>query len=359
MTPQGAAPVSAVAPVLDRIVGQPSATRLLRSSLPHPLHAYLFVGPPGTGREEAATFFAAALFCPEGGCGECEVCRETLAGRHPDLVVVERRGASILVPQAAQVARLALRTPRAAPYQVLVLVDFHLIGPAAPTLLKTIEEPPPTTIIIVTAESVPADFVTIASRCARVDFRPLSESDLVEALMHEGVERSTAESIAVASQGRLDRARAAVRDEGLLHRLARWREVPSLLDGTGATVAVLAAELVAAANTTVEAVSAAQEAELATLAEEAKASGERGIPGRAEIEARHRREQRRARTDDLMAGLAALSSVYRVRLLAGTTSARGAVQAIELIDEAAARLRLNVNETLLLEWLLLKLGQVG
>ncbi|MHB8458149.1 MAG: DNA polymerase III subunit delta', partial [Acidimicrobiales bacterium] len=138
------------APVLDRIAGQPSAVELLRSSVAHPLHAYLFVGPPGTGREDAARAFAAALFCNEGGCGVCAICDETLAGRHPDLVVVKRQGASISVKQAAEVVRLASRTPRAAPYQVLVLVDFHLLGQAAPTLLKTIEEPPSTTVIVVT-----------------------------------------------------------------------------------------------------------------------------------------------------------------------------------------------------------------
>lgn len=348
-------PSPAVAPVLDRIVGQPGAVRLLRASVDRPLHAYLFVGPPGTGREEAAAAFAAALFCPDGGCGTCAVCQETLAGRHPDLVVVERKGASISGPQAKEVVRLASRTPRTAPYQVLVLVDFHLIGSAAPTLLKTIEEPPDTTVIVVTAESVPADFVTIASRCARVEFRPLSESDLVEVLTREGTDRVTAEAVAQVAQGRLDRARVSMADEGLAGRIAYWRRLPSLLDGTGATAAKLAGELVAAASETVEAIKAQQASELEHLGEEAKAAGERGVQGRAEVDARHRREQRRARTDDLRAGLAALAGVYRSRLAGSTTSAKPAIAAIELIDDAASRLLLNVNETLLLEWLLVEL----
>ncbi|MGO9195561.1 MAG: ATP-binding protein [Acidimicrobiales bacterium] len=352
-------PLAPAAPVLDRIVGQPSALRLLRASVAQPLHAYLFVGPPGTGREEAASAFAAALFCPEGGCGVCTVCQETLAGRHPDLVVVERKGASISVAQASEVVRLASRTPRAAPYQVLVLVDFHLLGTAAPSLLKTIEEPPDTTVIIVTAESVPADFVTIASRCARVEFRPLAEPDLVDALTREGTDRLTAEAVAQVAQGRLDRARVLMGDEGFSERIARWRQLPSRLDGTGATAAKLAAELVAAANETVEVVKTSQSAELERLADEAKAAGERGVPGRAEIDARHRREQRRVRTDDLRAGLATLAGVFRSRLGGGSASAKTAIQAIELIDEAAARLLLNVNEVLLLEWLLVELDRLG
>lgn len=349
---------SALAPVLDRIVGQAGAVQMLRASTRAPLHAYLFVGPPGTGREEAAAAFAAALFCPEGGCGTCDVCRATLAGRHPDLVLVEREGAAITVKQAAEVVRLASRTPRAAPYQVLVLVDFHLIGQAAPTLLKTIEEPPATTVIVVTADTVPADFVTIASRCARVDFRPLREAELVEALVAEGAERAVAEAVAQVAQGRLDRARVLLDDPGVSRRIALWRELPGRLDGTGATAAKLAAELVAAVNEPVEVLKERQARHLEHLAEEASAAGERGVPGRADLDARFRREQRRVRTDELRSGLATLAGLYRSRLDSGPAPARGAIGAIGLIDEAASRLLLNVNETLLLEWLLVKLDQV-
>lgn len=348
-----------IAPVLDRVVGQPAVVSLLRSSLAHPVHAYLFVGPPGTGRKEAAVAFAAALFCPEGGCGSCSVCTETLAGRHPDLVVVERQGASISVKQAGEVVRLASRTPRAAPYQVLVLVDFHLVGQAAPILLKTLEEPPVSTVIIVTAESVPADFVTIASRCARVEFRPLTEPDLVEALVREGAERAAAEAVAQAAQGQLDRARLLIADEGLSSRVARWRGVPARLDGSGATAALLAAELLAGADESIAVVEAQQAAELEQLQAEAKAAGDRGVPGRAEIEARHRREKRRVRTDDLRAGLATLAGVYRQRLSGGPVDARAAIASIEVIDEAASRLTLNVDASLLLEWLLVELDRLS
>lgn len=358
MTSPDASPAHRGAPVLERIVGQPAALRLLQASVRSPLHAYLFVGPPGTGKREAAAAFAAALFCPDGGCGACTVCTETLAGRHPDLVVVERQGASISVPQATEVVRLASRSPRAARFQVLVLVDFHLVGAAAPTLLKTIEEPPASTVIVVTAESVPADFVTIASRCARVEFRPLGESDLVDALVADGHDRATATAVAQAAQGRLDRARLLVADARFAERLARWRAVPGLLDGTGATVVRIAEELLEAANEPVEVVKSRQAAELERLAEAATQSGERGVPGRSEIEARHRREQRRVRTDELRAGLAALAGVYRLRLPSGGPSARHAVRAVELIDEAAGRLGRNVSEPLLLQWLLVELDRL-
>jgi DNA polymerase-3 subunit delta' len=130
------------------------------------------------------------------------------------------------------------------------------------------------------------------------------------------------------------------------------------LDGTGSRVAELADELVAAAGEPLEVVRARQAEELALLQEEAERGGERGVPGRAAIEERHRREQRRVRTDELRAGLDALLSVYRERLVAPQVSAqrlRTTLAAMAAIDEAATRLSRNVNETMLLQWLILRL----
>ncbi len=348
----------AQAPVLERVRGQQGAIRLLASSVGSPVHAYLFLGPPGTGRLDAAIAFGAALLCPDGGCGECASCREALARRHPDLEVIERAGASILVDQAREVARMALRTPRAAPYQVLVLVDFDLVDKAAPALLKTIEEPPDTTVIILIAESVPRPFVTIASRCVQVQFEPLGGETIVEVLLAHGVEVATATAAAEAAGGRLDRARLLARDSGFADRLHRWRTVPSRLDGTGARIAELADELLASAAEPLEVVRERQAEELAVLEDEAEQRGERGHTRPAAVEDRHRRELRRARTDELRAGLAALASAYRERLAEPEISPqrlRTTVAAIAAIDEAAARLARNANETMLLQWLLLHL----
>ncbi len=348
------------APVLDRIVGQPRAVQLLDASVPHPVHAYLFLGPAGTGKREAAMAFAAALTCPNGGCGVCPSCLETLAGRHPDVVVVERQGASILVPQAQEVVRLALRTPRAAPFQVLVLVDFHLVEQAAPVLLKTIEEPPDTTIVLVLAENVPPDLVTIASRCSTVNFDPLASADVVNVLVREGAAVAAATAVADVAGGRLDRARLLVSEDGFFERLERWRSVPTRLDGTGATVVLLAEELVGAAAEPVEAVKVRQAAEMADLAAQAERQGERSVPGRAVIEDRHRREQRRVRTDEMRAGLATLAGVYRTRLEGSPPAVMSAaLRAIDLVGEAADRLTRNVNDLLLLEWLLLRLDSLA
>ncbi|MGD0595083.1 MAG: hypothetical protein ABSB54_15560 [Acidimicrobiales bacterium] len=349
------------APVLGHVVGQPRAIQQLNASIATPVHAYLFLGPAGTGKREAAIAFAAALTCPTGGCGVCNSCRETLSGRHPDVVVVERQGASILTGQAQEVVRLALRTPRAARFQVLILVDFHLVEQAAPVLLKTIEEPPDTTVILVLAENVPPDLVTIASRCVTVNFDPLASADVVNVLVREGADLASAIAVADVAGGRLDRARLLVSEEGFLDRLERWRSLPSRLDGTGATVVLLAEELVAAASEPVEAVKGRQAVEMAGLAAQAERLGERAIPGRTVIEDRHRREQRRVRTDEMRAGLAALAGVYRGRLEGSPPASvmSTALRAVELVGEAADRLTRNVNDVLLLEWLLLRLDSLA
>jgi DNA polymerase-3 subunit delta' len=345
-------------PVLNRVKGQPEVVRLLNGSLRKPVHAYLFLGPPGNGRFEAAVAFAAALMCPNGGCGECASCQEALAVRHPDLDVVERAAATILVSQAQAIGLMALRTPRVAPYHVLVLVDFELADKAVPVLLKTIEEPPDTTVIIVIAETIPPSFATIASRCVKVQFRPIDEKAIVDALVAEGAEVAAATAVAAVAGGRLDRARLLVRDTGFAERLRAWRTVPSRLDGTGARIVELAEELLASIEGPLEVLRSRQADEIASLKEEAASRGEKVIAGREAVETRHRRELRRVRTDEIRAGLVALSAVYRERLVApevSTLRLKTTLGAMAAIDEASSRLSRNVNETMLLEWLLLKL----
>jgi DNA polymerase-3 subunit delta' len=82
------------------VVGQDRAVEQLRAAARSPVHAYLLVGPAGTGKRAAARAFAAELLCPNGGDGTCDVCRRVLAGVHPDVVVVEREGAAMSVGHA-------------------------------------------------------------------------------------------------------------------------------------------------------------------------------------------------------------------------------------------------------------------
>ena len=104
-----AVPDLARAPVWGDLVGQERAVEVLaaaaraaelvRSGQPADgmTHAWLFTGPPGSGRSNAARAFAAALQCPRGGCGECDACHTVLGGTHADVEVVNTSTLSISV----------------------------------------------------------------------------------------------------------------------------------------------------------------------------------------------------------------------------------------------------------------------
>jgi DNA polymerase III subunit delta' len=345
-----------VSDVLSRVVGQDGAVAELRAAVRAPVHAYLLVGPPGAGQHAAALSFAAALLCPRAGCGSCDVCSRALAEAHPDLVVVEREGASISMGQAREIRRLALRTPNEGGRKVLVLTDFHLVQDAGPALLKVIEEPPPSTVFVILADHVPPELVTIASRCVQIVFRAIDRQLLVRLLVADGTDPVTAEEVARASGGRLDRARLLAGDPGFGARREVWRTLPFRLDGTGAAVAVLAAELVELlGDAAVEPLRARHAAEVAALEARVERSGERGA-GRAALAERHKRELRRLRTDELRFGLAVLAQSYRDALVAHATEGRNCLAAVQAIQDAAEALARNPKEDLLLQALLLRLS---
>ena len=341
--------------VFDDMVGQESAVANLRAAVAAPVHAYLLVGPPGSGKRTAAVALAAALLCPQGGCGACDVCRRALAWAHPDLVLVERSGPSITVDQAREVRRLALRSPNEGSRKVLVLTDFHLVREAASVLLKVLEEPPASTVFLILAEQVSPELVTIASRCVRVDFGPLTAEHVTSALVAEGVDPGVAAAVGALAGGRLDRARLLANDPDFGARRDAWRSVPERLDGTGAAVAVVAADLGALLGSAgVAALEARQAAERAELEERVERTGERGA-GRKVLAERHKRELRRLRHDELRFGLATLAGVYGEALIDGAADARACVDAIAAIQSAAAAMVRNPTEALLLQDLLLRL----
>jgi DNA polymerase-3 subunit delta' len=351
-----------VSPLYDDVIGQDEAVAQLRAAAASPVHAYLLVGPPGTGKRAAALSFAASLLCPDGG--DCE--GRVLGATHPDLVVRERAGPFITVDDAREIARLAWRSPMEGHRQVLVLVDLHLVDRAAPALLKTIEEPPPTTVFVLLADRLAPELATIASRCVQVRFKALTSDAVAARLVAEGADEALATAAALSSGGRMDRARLLVSDPTSAERRRAWEEVPSRLDGTGATVMTLVDDLLAHGEAVLEPLRAMQRAEVDELTERARLVGERAMPGRREIEDRHRREQRRLRMDELRFGLAALTVAYRERLQGPVTpetvpaaAVAATLDAIEAVHEANEALEYNPNEALLLQALLVRLSSAG
>ncbi len=344
--------------------GQAKAVAELRAALANPVHAYLLVGPPGSGKRHAAAAFAAALLCVRGGCGACSHCERAVRGAHPDLIWAEREGASYLIDDIRRIGALSQRRPLEAERTVIVVPEAHLLGRYAAAFLKTLEEPPPTTVFVLLADNLPRDMETIRSRCVEIDFEPLSTSQVVEWLVGHGVEAERAHELAEGAAGDAQRALLLAEDANYASRLMLWREIPSLLDARGSTAAELAVRLNDSLKEATLPLEAAQSAELAELTELAKAMGERGVPGRSKILERHRREIRRYQTTELRAGLGVLSRVYRDQLLASldeegpvprAAEERSAL-AIDAIALLARELKRNPRQPLALEQLLVALS---
>lgn len=341
--------------VFSGVFGQESATVALRAAVRAPVHAYMLVGAPGSGKRALAKAFAAALLCAEGGCGTCEVCAQVLAGSHPEVTTLERQGAYMTVEAAREIRRVAMRTPGSGKRKVIVLSEFHLVQHAAPALLKIIEEPPASTVFVLLADHVPPELITVASRCAVIHLAALTDERVAAALVAEGVSPEVAAQVAPASMGRLDRARLLASDPGFGTRLVAWSGVPGRLDGTGATVAAIAGELVAMlASGAVAPLEARHAAEQADVERRVEQTGERGS-GRKDLVDRHRRELRRLRTDELRFGLAVLAGAYRDALVDRRLDGAACCRGLEAIQEAAEALIRNPSEPLLLQALILRL----
>lgn len=178
-------------------------------------HAWLFTGPPGSGRSTAAACFAAALVCPEGGCGVCQACRTAPLGGHPDVDMVRPEGVSYVVKEARALVMTSELSPAKSFWHVMVVEDADRLTEAAVNaLLKSIEEPPPHTVWILCAPSVEDVLPTIVSRARHVALRTPSARDVADLLVERyGVDRAIAAFAARASQGHIGRARALATDE--------------------------------------------------------------------------------------------------------------------------------------------------
>jgi DNA polymerase-3 subunit delta' len=337
--------------VWDDVVGQEAAVERLQRTAGSPVHAYLFVGPSGSTKKEAARAFAAVLL--SGDDPSARDADLALRGEHPDVKEVVRSGASISFDQAREIVRTASLAPTEGDRKVMILDEFHLLRPeGAALLLKTIEEPPPSTIFLILADYVPHDLITISSRCARIEFRAIDVAHIADRLMREGVDPAAASEAAAASGGSVERARVLATDPDLVERRRAFATVPYELDGHGATVMRVVDELLARIEAAAGPLAARQAAEAAELDERIARYGERGS-GKKTLDEKHKRELRRHRTDELLAGLTVIAGAYRDALVAGTVARPAAVaDAVTRIHQAMEAFERNPNEALLLQSLL-------
>ncbi|MEW6472686.1 MAG: DNA polymerase III subunit delta' [Actinomycetota bacterium] len=344
----------------DGVIGQQQAVARLRRAVERPSHAYLLAGPRGSGVLEAARCFAAALVCPDGGCGACNACRRARSARHPDVIEVEPAGTFVVVDQVEEMMREAFTSPFEAERKVILVTEADRMNePAANKLLKTLEEPPARTHFLLLSEAPDELLPTVRSRCQRIDFAALSDADVTAALVSLGVTPEAAAGAARLASGRLDRARSlAGQGLGLAALRAAALEVAASLDGTGAAAAIGAEGLQAVLTDTLAGLERDQKAEAKALEAELT---EAGYPDRLarrlrrDLEQRQQRAARRARTDALAEIVTALEWFYRDALVAGSGPA--AVAALDACAEARRIIvaRTAINEALLLEHLLVHL----
>lgn len=178
-----------IAPPFDELVGQEVAARFLTAVIKRaaPAHAYLFAGPLGSGKTEAARAFAQALLCEQGGGDSCDTCRRVAHSTHPDFHSIPPLGAAgYLVEQIQEVISSAAMASIRAQRKVYLLTRADLLaGTAANALLKTLEEPPHDTLFILMARNRDAVLETIVSRCQVLPFRRIPEDEAVATIVRK------------------------------------------------------------------------------------------------------------------------------------------------------------------------------
>jgi len=220
-------------------------------------HAWLFTGPAGSGRSVAARAFAAALLCPDLGCGQCPSCHQVLAGTHADVLLVRPDGLSYGVKQTRDLVLRAATAPFGGRWKAILFEDAdRATEQAANALLKAIEEPSPRTVWLLCAPSADDLVPTIRSRCRLVTLRTPPASAIATMLAaRDGIDPDRALQAARAAQGHIGRARRLATDPEAASRRAEVLRVPVSVDGLGPAIAA-AARLVEAAAAEAAAVTA-------------------------------------------------------------------------------------------------------
>jgi DNA polymerase-3 subunit delta' len=351
-------------------------------------HAWLLVGPPGSGRSVAARSFAAALLCPSGGCGGCPSCRQVRAGTHADLEVVRPDGLSYGVRQTRDLVLRAAMAPSGGRWHVVLFEDAdRCTEQAANALLKAIEEPAPRTVWLLCAPSAEDLVTTIRSRCRVVTLR-IPPSDAVAEILatRDGIDPARALAAARAAQGHVGRARRLATDAGARQRRDDVLTIPLRVNSLGNALASAAA-LAAAAEEEARAVTAGldgpeREALRRAFGEGSAGKGvARAVRSAAgalkDLEDRQKSRSTRIKRDSLDRALLDLAGFYRdvlmvqmragvelanadraddLRALAATSAPESTLHRIQAIMRCRERLGANVAPLLALEEMTLALA---
>jgi DNA polymerase-3 subunit delta' len=368
------------------------AAALLRGERVEPgamTHAWLFTGPPGSGRSVAARAFAAALLCNYGGCGECASCHQVRSGTHADLMLVRPEGLSYGVKQTRDLVLRAAGAPAGGRWQVVLFEDAdRCTEQAANALLKAIEEPSPRTVWLLCAPSAEDLVPTIRSRCRLVTLVVPSSAAVAKVLTErDGIEPAAALAAARAAQGHVGRARRLARDPEAARRRASVLDVPVKAVSLGPALSMAAALVKTAEEEAKAATEALDEPEREALR---RAYGEgstgkgiakavRGVAGAMnDLEARQKSRATRVKRDTLDQALLDLVAFYRdvlvmqlgadvelangdrdadLRRIATGSTPEATLRRMQAIMRCRERLTLNVAPLLAVEEMTLSLAR--
>ena len=385
-------------PGQDAVVAQlrraaAAASAILKGGRPEPgamTHAWLFTGPPGSGRSVAARAFAASLLCGDAidgeACGDCPCCHQVLAGTHADLMLVRPEGLSYGVKQTRELVLRAAGKPTGGRWQIVLFEDAdRCTEQAANALLKAIEEPAPRTVWLLCAPSAEDLVPTIRSRCRVVTLTVPSSAEVAQVLTErDGIDPAQALAAARAAQGHVGRARRLATDASAAKRRADVLRVPAVATSLGPALSA-AATLVRTAEEEAKAVTEAlddpeREALRRAFGEGSSGKGVakamRGMAGAMkDLEDRQKSRATRVKRDTLDQALLELAQFYRdvlavqfgadvelaspesdLRQIATSTTPEATLRRIQAIMRCRERLTLNVAPLLAVEEMTLSLA---
>ena len=210
--------------VFDDLVGQEHIIEILQGAVAasrtgeesqEMTHAWVFTGPPGSGRSSAAVAFAQALICPNDGCGTCNDCNSAKTHGHPDVEIIRTEVLSIKVEEIRELLTRVAWAPSMGGWRVVVMEDAdRLTESAANALLKAIEEPGTRTVWLLCAPTLHDVLPTIRSRCRHLQLRTPSLEAVTNVLINrDHIAPGMADFAARVSQGHIGRAKYLATNE--------------------------------------------------------------------------------------------------------------------------------------------------